>query len=191
MIVKTNENIQNNLYLETLIGNSYIEGKAESKVVQSTRNSDRNLLVSSGNNVSENYLKFREDNNRNVLQKYSSNIDITIPNTTVIDLLYIKNLLGLHTIDLNTFQWRMFKFHAGIDDITIRVGNVLSGNKIEIQGTAANVDFDIPKDVGVIMYYKHIIGKINLPQFDELSGHYFQSTNISNAKAILHIYVDL
>lgn len=191
MIVKTNENIQNNLYLETLIGNSYIEGEAESKVVQSTRNSDRNLLVSSGNNVNENYLKFREDNNRNVLQKYSSNIDITIPNTTVIDLLYIKNLLGLHTIDLNTFQWRMFKFHAGIDDITIRVGNVLSGNKIEIQGTAANVDFDIPKDVGVIMYYKHIIGKINLPQFDELSGHYFQSTNISNTKAILHIYVDL
>lgn len=85
----------------------------------------------------------------------------------------------------------MLKFHAGINDITIRVGNVFSGNRIEIQGTAANLDFDIPKDVGVTMYYKHFIGKINLPQFDELSGHYFQSTNIGTAKAILNIYVNL
>jgi len=41
----------------------------------------------------------------------------------------------------------MLKFHAGIDDITIRVGNVLSGNRIEIQGTAADVEIDIPKDI--------------------------------------------
>lgn len=85
----------------------------------------------------------------------------------------------------------MLKFHAGIDDITIRIGNVLSGNKIEIQGTVADIEFDIPKDVGVIMYYKHLIGKINLPQFDELTGHYFQSQNISTAKATVNIYVNL
>lgn len=48
---------------------------------------------------------------------------------------------------MNTFQRKMVKFHAGINDITIRIGNVLSGNKIEIQGTAANVELDIPNDV--------------------------------------------
>ena len=63
----------------------------------------------------------------------------------------------------------MLKFHAGIDDITIRVGNVLSGNKIEIQGTAANIQIDIPKDVGVMMYYKHVVGILNLPAFVALS----------------------
>ncbi|MEI6673446.1 MAG: hypothetical protein WCL02_09515 [bacterium] len=41
----------------------------------------------------------------------------------------------------------MLKFHAGIDDITIKVGNVLSGNKIEVQGTAANVNITLPKDI--------------------------------------------
>lgn len=85
----------------------------------------------------------------------------------------------------------MLTFHAGIDDITIKVGNVLSGNRIEIQGAAANIAFDIPKDVGVLMYYKHLVGRIDLPQFNELSGHYFQSSNRETANTLLNIYVNL
>jgi hypothetical protein len=50
---------------------------------------------------------------------------------------------------------------------------------------------DIPKDVGVIMYYKQLIGKIDLSQFNALSGHYFQSTNIATAKKILNMYINL
>ncbi|MEI8008269.1 MAG: hypothetical protein WCI00_02235 [bacterium] len=38
---------QTNLYVETLIGNSYIEGGGTDSNIQSTWNSDRNLLVSS------------------------------------------------------------------------------------------------------------------------------------------------
>ena len=190
-IMKTDKNTKNNVYLETLIGNSYIEWNNKNTNIQSTRNSDRKLLVSSGNTIKTTYLKFNEDNNRNVLQNYVSNIDLTVPDDTIFNLVYIKNLLWFHTIDLTTFQRKILKFHAGIDDITIRIGNVLSGNKIEIQGVAANIDIDIPKDVGVIMYYKHLIGKIDLPQFNGLSGHYFQSQNISTAKAIVNIYVNL
>ncbi len=178
---------QTNLYVETLIGNSYIEGGGTDSNIQSTWNSDRNLLVSSW---AESIL-FNEDANWNVLQKYSSNINLKLPNTTNFDLIYIKNLLWLHTIDLTTFQRKMLKFHAGIDDITIRVGNVLSGNKIEIQGTAAQIDLSIPKDIGVILYYKQLIGALQTPDFDILSGHYFQSKNISTAKAIVNIYINL
>ncbi len=185
------ENKDNNIYLETLLGNSYIEGSNKNTNIQSTRNSDRNLLVTSGTNTKINYLKFIEDNNRNVLQNYVSNIDIALPKDTSLNLLYIKNLLWLHTVDLTNFQWHMLKFQAGIDDITIRIGNVLSGNKIEIQWTAANVTLDIPNDVGVMMYYKHFIGKINFPQFNELTGHYYQSTNMQTAKTILNVYVNL
>lgn len=178
---------QTNLYLQTLIGNSYIEGNTTNSGIQSKRNSDRNLLVSSGIN----FIKFNEDNNRNVLQKYSSKIDLAVPTNTAFDLIYIKNLFWLHTIDLNTFQWKMLKFHAGIDDITIRVGNVLSGNKIEVQGTAANVDITLPKDVWVNLYYKHLVGKLQLEWFEILSGHNFQSTNITTANAIVDIYINL
>ena len=85
----------------------------------------------------------------------------------------------------------MLKFHAGIDYITIRVGNVLSGNKIEIQGTAAQIDLTIPKDIGVMLYYKQLVGALQTPDFDILSGHYFQSKNISTAKAIVNIYINL
>ena len=91
--MKTDPNTENNLYLETLIGNSYIEGNNTTTGIQSVWNSDRNLLVSSGSNTKVNYLKFNEDSNRNVLQKYSSNIDLTVPENTVFDLIYIKNLL--------------------------------------------------------------------------------------------------
>lgn len=85
----------------------------------------------------------------------------------------------------------MLKFHAGIDDVTIKIGNVLSGNKIEIQGTAANIQLDIPKDVGVLMYYKHLVGMINIPDFDALSGHYFQSKNIATAKTMVNMYINI
>jgi len=47
------------------------------------------------------------------------------------------------------------------------------------------VTLDIPNDVGVMMYYKHFIGKINFPQFNELTGHYYQSTNMQTAKTML------
>jgi len=186
----TDQTTDNNLYLETLIGNSYIEGNNNSNI-KTTRNSDRNLLVVSGNNAQISYLKFNEDSNRNVLQNYVSNIDLTIPNNKVFDLIYIKNLLWLHTIDLTTFQRKTLKFHAGIDDITIRVGNVLSGNKIEIQGAAANVEVDIPRDVGVILYYKMLVGKFKAAEFVATSGHYYQSQNIATAKSMVHIYVNL
>ena len=180
-----------NLYLNTLIGNSYIEGTGNSENIKWTRNSDRNLLISSGRNENVRYLKLNEDCNRNILQNYQSNIDLVVPGKNRFDLMYIKNFLWLHTIDLTNFQRKTLKFHGGINDITMRIGNVLSGSKIEIQGTAANIKLDIPKDVGVMMYYKHLIGKLRLTDFDTLSGHYFQSQNLKDAKSTLNIYINL
>ena len=188
---KADKAARTNLYIQTLVGNSYIEGDGKNNAIQWTWNSDRNLLISSGKNANVAYLKFNEDPDRNVLQNYVSNIDLTLPNDRIFDLLYIKNILWLHTIDLNTFQRKMLKFHAGINDITIRVGNVLSGNKIEIQWTAANVDIEIPKDVGAIVYYKMLAGKFKAAEFEAIWGHYFQSQNIATAKATLHIYINL
>lgn len=185
------DNNKTSLYVETLIGNSHIIGSKIKTGITSIRNSDRNLLVSSENNTNENYIKFNEDSNRNILENYVSNINLTLPYSTTFDLIYIKNLFWLHIIDLSAFQWKILKFHAGIDDITIKVDNILSGNKIEIQGTAANIDMSIPKDIGVIMYYKHWLGKLQTTDFDILSGHYFQSKNINTAKAILNIYINL
>jgi len=43
----------------------------------------------------------------------------------------------------------------------------------------------------VMMYYKHLVGILKTPDFNALSGHYFQSTNIGKAKAMLNIYINL
>jgi hypothetical protein len=42
-----------------------------------------------------------------------------------------------------------------------------------------------------MMYYEHLVGMINFPEFNVLTWHYFQSQNIATAKAILHIYINL
>jgi len=180
-----------NIYLETLIGNTSTKGSTTGESIQTIWNSDRNLLVLSGEESGTTYLKFNEDNNRNVLQSHTSNSELILPATLSLDLLYIKNLLWSHIIDLDTFQRKTLKFHAGIDNITINIGNVLSGNKIEIQWTATNIQLNIPKDIGVMMYYKHLVGTLETPDFDPLSGHYFQSKNIATAKSTLNIYINL
>lgn len=188
---KSDTSIKKNIYIQTLVGNSYIEGSGKENKIQWTWNSDRNLIVTSWANTNVSYLKLNEDRNWNVLQNYVSNIDLTLPSTTRFDLLYIKNFVWLHTIDLTTFQWKMLKIHGSINDITVRVGNVSSGNKIEIQWTAANVDVEIPNDVWVMLYYKHYVGKLEVAQFQALSGHYFQSLNFETAKKKMEIYINL
>ena len=177
--------------LETLVGSSNIQWNGNDSNIQGTRNSDRLLLATSWTKNNIYTLKLNEDTNRNILQNYYSKVDLTLPETTTFDLFYIKNLFWIHTIDLDTFQRKTLKFHAGINDITMNIGNVLSGNKLEIQGTAANIQLNIPKDIGVVMYYKHFIGMIDAPEFDVLSGHYFQSQNLDTAKTTLNVYINL
>jgi len=179
------------IYIQTLIGNSYIEGSNKYNNIQWTWNSDRHIKIQSWSNEKLYYLKLNEDTNRNVLQNYQSKIDLILPEQKPFDLLYIKNFLWLHTIDLTTFKRKTLKFHAGINDITIRVGNVLSGNKIEIQGTAANINIELPNDIGAIVYHKHFLGKLEIAGFEQPEKRYYQSQNIKNAKAILHIYINL
>jgi len=181
----------NNIHIDTLIGNSYIEGSKKNTSIQWTRNSDRKLDTQIGNKKNIYNLYFKENRNRNVIQHYQSNIDLTIPYSRNMETIYVKNILWLHTIDLKDIQRKNIKTHGGIQDITIRVDNVLSGNKIEIQWIAANVDILLPKNIWVIVYHKHRLGKLQISWFEETEKRYYQSQNIKNAKAILHIYINL
>lgn len=184
-------NTETNLYLNTLIGNADIKANTKSKAIEGTRNSDRKLLISWGLDQNISSIKFNEDNNRNILWNYLSNINLTLPNSTTFDLIYIKNLLWSDTIDLNGIQRKMIKFHAGINNLTIQVAKVISWSRIEIQGTAANINLDIPEDIWVTMYYKQLIGTLETPWFEALSGNFFKSNNSATAKSMLNIYVNL
>jgi hypothetical protein len=41
------------------------------------------------------------------------------------------------------------------------------------------------------MYYKHFVGKLNMPGFDELTWHYYESENFNSAEKTLNIYINL
>ncbi|MEI6775175.1 MAG: hypothetical protein WCL18_10835 [bacterium] len=45
--------------------------------------------------------------------------------------------------------------------------------------------------MGVILYYKMLVGKFKAAEFVATSGHYYQSQNIATAKSMVHIYVNL
>lgn len=179
-----------NFLLNTLISRSYIKG-ANISTFQGKRNSDRTLHITSWIQDNTYTLNRIEDNNRNILQNYFSKIQVTLPSKQTLDTLYIKSFFWLHTIDLNNITRNTFKFHAGIDDIVVHVGNVSSGNKIEIQGAVAETDIFIPKNIGIIMEYKDRMGTLTIPDFDILSGNYYQSKNITTADAIIHVYINL
>lgn len=42
-----------------------------------------------------------------------------------------------------------------------------------------------------MLYYKHLVGILDTPEFNALSGHYFQSQNIADTKATLYLYINL
>jgi len=180
------------IHIEKLAGNTYIEGNTNKENIERDRNSDKNLISQSGEKNSIGYIKISEDKNRNILQNNISTANITLPKKQKINLLYIKSLIWIHTIDMKTYQRDMLKFHWAINDLTIKVGNIASGNKIEIQGAAANIDMEIPNDVGVTLYYKHYIGKLALENFKaETEKNRFISNNFAQTKKRLDIYINL
>jgi len=180
-----------NLYLQTLAGSSSIQGGKKKSRIEWSWNSDKDLSVSSGEISNTPYIKFNENTDRNLLQKNVSKLNLALPEDTMFNHIYIKNLIWSPTIDLTSLQRKTLTLHAGLDDMTIDIGNVLSGNALEIQGAAAEVQINIPQDIGVMMYYKSIVGLIINPEFNELSGHYYQSQNFTDAKAILNVYINL
>lgn len=45
----------------------------------------------------------------------------------------------------------------------MKINTIHSGNKIEIQGAISETDIYLPKDIGVLLYYKDRAGIVTLP----------------------------
>lgn len=179
---------ETNIHLDTLLSTSYIKG-ASNTDIQGTRNSDRVLRVNSG--IDTHTITFNEDKHRNILQNYRSKMYLSLPKVQTLDTLYIKSFFWLYTIDTTQLQRKNITFHGGINDLVIKVNTIHSGNKIEIQGAISETDIYLPKDIGVLLYYKDRAGIVTLPWFDTGSGNLYTSTNINTAKALLHVYINL
>ncbi|MFA5748033.1 MAG: LiaF domain-containing protein [Candidatus Absconditabacterales bacterium] len=182
-----------NLNINSLVGDFEIQGNGTKKFIAGTRKSDRNLFVNSGNQIGgNNFLDLKEDNHRNIIQDYYSNLNVNISDEYQLDKIYLKNLIGNHNINLSGLNWNNFKFHNGIANINISLGDKInSGAQLEIQSALGNVVLKIPRSVGVSLYYKQLLGIFQIDNFESLSGHFFQSKNINEAKSNIKVNINL
>ncbi len=181
----------NDINFQTLIGNIYLEWKPAHYFVQGTRNSDRELKITSWvvNTIAS--LQCTEDNNRNVLQKSKSNLDISIDTDTNIHALNIKQFFWQEVIDLTRISREHVALFGGINNLNVTLGEIQEGSSIEIQWMMANLDIHIPKDVWVSLYYKHFVGFLSVQGFTALSGNIFQSQNYATAKKKMTMTIKL
>ncbi|AHB41260.1 hypothetical protein P148_SR1C00001G0467 [candidate division SR1 bacterium RAAC1_SR1_1] len=172
------------MYLTTLVSDLTFVGKKTDNFLEGNYGSDRKLLVFSGSTGNYQYYSFQEETNLNLLQNYYSIISLGVTSTQPL-YLYVKNLLALQKIDLTDTLAKTVKVHAGAMISDIVVGSSLKN--LDIESSLADITIHLPKDVGVKLTYKHLVGQLELADFEQKGPGYFESTNIASAQKILNI----
>jgi hypothetical protein len=182
-----------NLNINSLVWDFEIQWNGTKKFIAWTRKSDRNLFVNSWNQIWwNNFLDLKEDNHRNIIQDYYSNLNVNISDEYQLDKIYLKNLIWNHNINLSWLNWNNFKFHNWIANINISLWDKInSWAQLEIQSALGNVVLKIPRSVWVSLYYKQLLGIFQIDNFESLSGHFFQSKNINEAKSNIKVNINL
>jgi len=153
--------------------------------------SDRELLENTGF-TSDNtpYLYLNEDSNWNVIQNPSSKINLVFNSKNIIDF-YAKNFIGNFDLDFTDILWEAIEINGWVGDFHIKLGDKIdSWSLIKIKSVFSYViEIDIPKSVGINLYYSQLAGSIELTNFEKslTEKGYFKSTNIKDAKKILNI----
>lgn len=182
------------LVFNTHVGNFDINGWDIPVLLEGKFDSDRQYIISSGfteENVP--YLYFDEDTNRNLVQQFKSNLDVTLKNKYSYDL-YLKNFLWDHNIDLRSVVFDHVILHDGIGDMTVLLwSQVKNDSQIDIKSAWSNIEFNIPKNVWVILYYDQVAWSIELTNFkkSEEEENMFTSLNIDSADVVVKISVDV
>ena len=178
------------LDINTLIGNLVIKGKKTDNLTEWSYKSDRPLLVTSWVKNNFDYLNLKEDNNRNVLQNFYTNLSLGIDNQKTINL-YLKNLMWIHNIDLSDIKRFDVQINWWLQNLTINLGeNVFSGSQISIQLVGCIITISAPKNLWIKLSFKQLAWSLELTDFDIKSKNYFESRNINVAKKVVTLNID-
>jgi predicted membrane protein len=71
------------------------------------------------------------------------------------------------------------------------VMNIDKDSEINIQWAIQNIIITLPKNVGVNMKYRQILGLKNIPDMQYQTGYLYTSTNIKQAKKILNLNINI
>lgn len=165
------------LYFDALAWDySFQERDNTTRLFEGLYTSDRRLFVSSWVENTLPVLRFTEDKNRNVLQKFRSWLTGFLSNAYVYNL-YFKQLWWDTKIDLSHVQFDLVKLHAGRGKADITIGTSLRDTSaLEIQwAIMPNITIHVPKDVWVDLYYKQLVGSLKLTWMKEAWSRHYQT----------------
>lgn len=178
------------VYITTLVSNLTIQGKQTSNLVEWNYGSDRNLLVQTWSTPDgHDYLILNEDTNLNLLQNYYSNVSLGI-NSIQSTHLYFKTLFSSGKIDLSNMNWWSAKIYSAGTLLDLTLGSKVRKNAtIDIQSALGDVTLRLPKSLGVKLHYSHLVGQLELVNFEQKEKGNFESTNLASAQSVVDITI--
>ncbi len=188
------QNIKNNIHrselvnfsIENFVWNINLKWDRINKLVEGKYKSDRNLIIDSHLSSWLSYFGIKEDKNWNILQDYQTNLDLTLDRNQNI-LLYIKNFIGKHEIDMSNISRKDAKIHLFGSDLDVIVSDrIVSGNVLQIQSAFSNITIQVPENVWIRLYNKRLAG-VMYGDIVKKSKNYYESTNLSGADKILNL----
>ncbi len=168
-------------------------GTSNHLIIDGSYQSDRSLLASTWFVKNIPYLTLQESPKWNIIQDISSNVVMYLSDDTDFTL-YIKNFIGKYLLDFSQVARKLITLHWGIGDININIWDQFDNNaELNIRSARSKINLQIPKDVGVRLYYKQLAWSIELQNFQKIADkkNYYESSNIVNAKKIVNISVQV
>jgi len=153
---------------------------------------DRKLAVKTWFVNQSAVLYLQEDANRNVLQKPRSALSLQVSDSGLSDV-YMKSFWGISELDFRNSSWQELAHHGAVNKVKMFVWeDFASGANLQIVGAWQDVHLIVPKNVGVRLYYKQLVGNMALPDIVP-SGQKNQyiSSNLDTVEKIINIYVNV
>ena len=184
-------NTAENITIKNLANNLDFEGNTKSPYLQGTRASDRDMLTSRSTTDGHETLLIKENNTLNLLQDFVSNLTLYAPSKTNFQNIYIRNARGTENINTQNLNRHKMTLHGGMNKIVLDINNVPKDALIEIQWALQDITINIPQGMGVQMKYRNKIGYKNIPDFTHQTWYLYTSTNITQAKKILNLNINI
>jgi len=171
-----------------------VSGKVTSMLFEGEHKSDRELWSTTGftdENVP--YLYLTENPNWNVMQSLKTDLDIEFNNQKELNL-YFKNLWWMYNFDLTDVLFGDLEIHGGVGDIHLVLWkNILADSEIKIKSIYSSIVIDVPKNIGVQLYYSQLAWSIELTNFQksETQKWYFESLNLAQTQKVVKIDADV
>lgn len=181
---------ENKLSFDTFIGSYDLKWK-NSPTMDLRYYWDRKLFNSTWieNNIW--FLTIKEDSNWNILQNYSSNIEVDLPSNSKFEI-NVTNIAGYKDLNLENISWNKINLKWWRWDNILRIWkNINPEAEITIDNLVWIVVFKIPETVWVDLYYKGLYSNMEMIDMEAKDKWHYQSKNYATATQKIKVTVNM